>query len=54
MKRFALAVALVCVLSGAALAGDMHTTGAPAPAPSVAQSSSVAATVILAILSLIR
>jgi hypothetical protein len=31
MKRFALAIALACVLSGSALAGDAHTVGAPAP-----------------------
>lgn len=53
MKRFALAVAIVCVLSGSALAGDSHTAGEPAPAPSTS-SSSVAATVVLAILSFIR
>jgi len=50
MKRFALAIALACVLSGSALAGDAHTVGAPAP---VTQSSSVTVTVILTILSLI-
>ena len=68
MKRFALAVALACVLSGTALAGDSHTTGAPAPAPAPGdvhttgapspapskESSSVAATLILAILSFVR
>jgi hypothetical protein len=31
MKRFALAIALACVLSGSALAGDSHSTGAPTP-----------------------
>ena len=31
MKRFALVIALVCVLSGSVLAGDAHTVGAPAP-----------------------
>jgi hypothetical protein len=31
MKRFALAIALACVLSGSALAGDVHSTGAPEP-----------------------
>ena len=31
MKRFALAIALACVLSGSAFAGDSHTGGAPAP-----------------------
>ena len=29
MKRFALAIALACVLSGSALAGEVHTPGAP-------------------------
>jgi len=56
MKRFALAVALVCVLSGSVLAGDAHTVGAPdpaSPAPT-SQSSSVIATVILTILSIVR
>ena len=32
MKRFALAIALACVLAGSALAGDIHTVDAPAPA----------------------
>ncbi len=31
MKRLALAIALACVLSGSALAGDMHSTDAPVP-----------------------
>jgi hypothetical protein len=31
MKRFVLAIALACALSGSTLAGEMHTTGAPAP-----------------------
>ena len=31
MKRFAMAVALACVLSVSALAGDIHSVGAPAP-----------------------
>ena len=31
MKRFALAIALACALSGSALAGDIATPGAPAP-----------------------
>lgn len=31
MKRFALAIALACVLSGSALARDIATPGAPAP-----------------------
>lgn len=39
MKRLALAVALACVLSGLARAGEMHPTGAvatPTPTPSAA------------------
>jgi len=52
MKRFALAVALACVLSGTVLAGEIHTTGAPEPAPTP-QSSSVVTTVILTIISLV-
>jgi len=31
MKRFALAIALACVLSGSALGGDSHSTGSPTP-----------------------
>ena len=66
MKRFALAVALACVLSGSAFAGDSHTAGAPAPAPGDvhttgapspapgSQSSSIVANVILTILSIVR
>jgi hypothetical protein len=66
MKRFVLAVTMACALSGSALAGDIHSTGAPAPAPGdihttgapapapTTQSSSVNATVILTILSLVR
>ena len=33
MRRLALAVALACVLSGVARAGDMHSTGVVAPPP---------------------
>lgn len=33
MKRLALAIALACVLSGAARAGEIHPTGAVAPPP---------------------
>lgn len=51
MKRFAVALALTCVLSGTALAGDIPSTGAPV---SMSQTSSVAATVVLTIISLIR
>ena len=60
MKRFVLAIALACALSGTALAGEVHTTGAPVPgdmhstgAPSPQASSSVVATVILTIISLV-
>lgn len=31
MKRFILAIMMVCVLSVTALAGEVSTTGAPAP-----------------------
>ena len=34
MRHFALALVLACVLSGTALAGEIPTTGAPAPQPS--------------------
>jgi hypothetical protein len=54
MKRFALAVALACVLSGSVLAGDAHSVGAPAPAPGETQGPNIAATVVLTILSLVR
>jgi len=33
MKRFLTIAALTCILSISALAGDMPTVGAPAPAP---------------------
>jgi hypothetical protein len=51
MKRFLIALALTCVLSGSVLAGDIDTVGAPAPAST--QSSSVTTTVILTIISLV-
>jgi hypothetical protein len=51
MKRFLAILALTCVLSGYALAGDIPTCGAPAPAPT--QSSSVTTTVILTIISFV-
>ena len=34
MKRLVMAIALTCVLSFVAMAGDMATSDAPAPAPS--------------------
>lgn len=52
MKRLALAIALACVLSGSALAGDIHSTGEPAPGST--QGPSITTTVILTILSLVR
>ena len=33
MKRFVIAVALACVLSGTAMAGEIHSVGAAAPPP---------------------
>jgi len=48
MKRFVLAIALACALSGTAFAGDVHSTDSPAPQAS----SSVVTTVILTIISL--
>jgi len=33
MRRLALVVALACVLSGVARAGEIHSTGAVAPPP---------------------
>ena len=31
MKRFVLAIALACALTGTTLAGDIHTAGEPTP-----------------------
>ena len=31
MRRLALAIAMACLLSGVARAGEIHPTGAPAP-----------------------
>ncbi len=53
MKRFLVALTLTCVLSVSAMAGDIPTMGTPSPAPSKAQSSSITATVILTIISLL-
>ena len=62
MKRFALAIALACVLSGSALAGDIqagHDAPAPgdvhspaAPAPGDMGNGSLAAQALLTILDL--
>lgn len=46
MKRFVIAVALVCILSGTVLAGDVHSVDAPAPPPP--------SPVVRAILTIIR
>lgn len=43
MKRFVLAIALACALSASTLAGEMHTTGAPAPVPGDAHTVGAAA-----------
>ncbi|HKB64839.1 MAG TPA: hypothetical protein VKC61_03220 [Pyrinomonadaceae bacterium] len=52
MKRFLVALTLTCVLSVSAMAGDIPTVGAPAPTPTT--QSSIAAQVILTIISLVR
>jgi hypothetical protein len=52
MKRFVMVIALACALSGSTLAGEIHTAGAPAPGDT--QGPSIAVTVILTILSLVR
>jgi len=49
MKRFVIAVTLACVLSGTALAGDQHSTDAPAPQAS----SPVVVAIVLAIISVV-
>ena len=54
MKRFVLAVTLVCMLAATALAGEIPSTGSPAPAPGSTQGPSIAATVVLTILSLVH
>jgi hypothetical protein len=66
MKRFVTAIALSCVLSASALAGDVPSVGAPAPAsngvtettepgdvqtPGKAELSSEALSVLLSVLS---
>jgi hypothetical protein len=55
MKRFLVTLALTCVLSTSALAGDIPTCGTPAPAPACSgtQSSPLVAKVILTIISLV-
>lgn len=53
MKRFLMTIALTCILSVSALAGEMPTIGATAPAPSGTQSSAMVS-VVLMIISLVR
>ena len=53
MKRFVLAVTLACALAATALAGEIPSTGSPAPAPGNTQGPSITTTVILTILSLV-
>ncbi len=52
MKRFLATVVLTCVLSSTVLAGEMPTCGGSAPTP--AGVSSIATSVILTIISLVR
>jgi len=60
MKRFVLAIALTGLMSMTALAGEIPTNGAPAPAPpaptttssTASTSSTVLVTVILTVLGL--
>ena len=70
MRHLTLALVLACVLSGTALAGEIPTTGAPAPQPSgsvatttgeipttgatAPQASSTALTIILTLLGIVR
>src|SRR5690242_19738547 len=44
MRRFGLAIALACLLSGVTRAGEIHTTGAVTPPPPSTATSSVATT----------
>ena len=69
MKQLALALVLACVLSVTAQAGEIPTTGAPAPQPSKSvvtigeisttggatpQASSTLLTIILTLISIVR
>jgi hypothetical protein len=58
MKRLALALILTCVLSASAFAGDIPTAGVastPPPLPTTqSTSSSIATTILLTVLSLMR
>jgi hypothetical protein len=53
MRRLALAIALACVLSGVAYAGEIPSTGVAAPSqPTTA--TNITTTIILTILSIVR
>lgn len=69
MRRLALAIALACVLSGVARAGEIHTTGAVAPPPpstitatgevptagaTTPQASDPLLTIVLTLISIVR
>lgn len=61
MKRLGIALVLTCVLSVPALAGDIPTIGKAAPSPSptpttqsINTNSSIASTILLTVLSLMR
>jgi hypothetical protein len=62
MRRLALAIALACALSGAVRAGEVPSTGAPAPQPSspvvtagatAPEASSSVLTIILTLLGIV-
>jgi hypothetical protein len=52
MKRLLIAIALTCILSVSAFAGDIPMTGAPSPGAT--QGPSIAARILLTVLSLVR
>ena len=52
MKRFAMALALMCALSTSIFAGNMPTGGFVEPPPTESSASSVVVSVILTVLSL--
>lgn len=53
MKRLLLAITLACALSAPALAGEVPTTGAPAPAPTSSASEGSSPAVISIILAIL-
>ena len=56
MKHLALAITLACLLSGAALAGEIPSTGVPTPTSTssgATQGPGLATTIVLTIVSLI-